>query len=141
MKKLDKEIIEEIDELAEEINATFLTEEYDKTIELCTEALNLLPEPASDWEDSVWFLASAGDAYFLKGDYQNTLDTFNKLLVENEEMENPFFWLRKGQAAYKLGDMETATDALGKAYSMEGKEMFAEEEAEYFDFIKTKINQ
>jgi hypothetical protein len=54
---------------------------------------------------------------------------------------NPFLHLRLGQCQLELGDRKRAADELTRAYAIEGKDIFANEDRKYFAFLKTVIDR
>lgn len=48
--------------------------------------------------------------------------------------------LRLGQSAFELGKKERATENLLRAYMLEGKEIFEEDDKKYFEFLKSKVD-
>lgn len=80
------------------------------------------------------------DTEYLKKEYKKSLNFLFDCLNNNENFENAFLFLRKGQCHYELGEMKESADALTRAYILKGGEIFEKEEKKYFDFLKTKLN-
>ena len=71
--KVSEQLQSELDELAEEGNKYFDNNEYDKALEIWKRALDLIPEPKKRISETVWFLTSIGDIYFLQGNMKKLL--------------------------------------------------------------------
>lgn len=120
------------DELAER-------EAYKDAIASYNEAWLLMPAPQTEWEASTWVLAAIGDACFLGGFFQSGLDALQHAMHCPSGVGNPFIHLRLGQCALEKGLDAMAAEHLARAYMLEGKEIFAEDDPKYFVFLKTKI--
>lgn len=103
------------------------------------EAFDLVPEPKTKWDASTWLFAAIGDANFLGGDFQAGVDNLSNGMHCPGAIGNPFLHLRLGQCQFELGNLDRAADELTRAYALEGKEIFAEDDPKYLDFLKTKI--
>jgi hypothetical protein len=57
------------------------------------------------------------------------------------DIGNPFLHLRLGQSQLELGNRERAADELARAYMGGGKEIFEQDEPEYFQFLKTVLKK
>ena len=117
-----------------------LTEQgaYGDAISKYNEAWELVPEPKNDWEASTWLLAAIGDACFLSGYYTSAVEALEYAL-HCPDGANPFINLRLGQCAFEKGAEEHAAEYLLRAYMLEGKDIFSQEDAKYFEFLKTKV--
>jgi len=134
---LSEEQQELIDDYSEKGNLAMDNGEYTVAISWFTKAMEVLPEPAGDWEASGWLSASIGDAYFSAGKYKQALENLHSALQIYGEGEdaNPFVLLRLGETYFELNDHKKATDYLLLAYKMEGEAIF-EEEKKYLNFLK-----
>lgn len=103
------------------------------------EAWRLLPEPKTEWEASTWLLAAIGDACFLSGQFEPAQEAFAFSMSCPGAFGNPFLHLRLGQCALEAGQEAQAAEELCRAYALEGKAIFANEPAKYFEFLKTRI--
>ncbi|MBK8801183.1 MAG: hypothetical protein IPN71_03840 [Fibrobacteres bacterium] len=99
-------------------------------------ALNLLQSPAADHEYYHWILASLGDACLS----QNKLKEAESHLLEASKgmIDNPYVWLQLGRTYRLQSKTKKATDALLKAYMIEGQKIF-EDSQEDLNFLKSKI--
>lgn len=140
--KVSEQLQSELDELAEEGNKYFDNNEYDKALEIWKRALDLILEPKKRISETVWFLTSIGDIYFLQGKYEEAFDNFEDARnnLSGEGINNPFILLRLGQSAFELEKKELATENLLRAYMLEGKEIFEEDDKKYFEFLKSNVD-
>lgn len=83
-----------------------------------------------DEETLLWLHASIGDAQFQAGEFRPAYDSQQQALLCGGT-GNPFVWLRSGQAAFELGDLDAAAEALLSAYLLEGDEIFEDEDPKY----------
>ena len=141
-KEISEQLQYELDMRAEEGNKCFDNNEYDKALEIWKKALDLIPEPKKNFSEAVWFLTSIGDIYFIQEKYEEAFNNFEdaKNNLSGDGINNPFILLRLGQSALELGKKELATENLLRAYMLEGKEIFEEDDKKYFEFLKSKID-
>jgi hypothetical protein len=100
-------------------------------------ALDLLPEPRTDWSASTWLHAAIADVQFFAGDFQGCVDTVQfALKFCPGALENPFFHLRAGQGYFEIGDTEAAKQWLASAWMCEGDELLQDEDPKYLGFIR-----
>ena len=52
---------------------------------------------------------------------------------------NPFVHLRLGECCFDIGERDRAADELTRAYMGAGREIFAEEDPKYIEFLGTRI--
>lgn len=120
----------------------------DEALKTWQEGLALIPEPQEYYGETVWFLASIGDVYFLRGMYSQAHECFDKARgnMSLEGYGNPFVMLRLGECCLELGDEKNALEYLLRAYMMEGEDIFTPDEngeddgTKYFDFLRTHID-
>lgn len=86
-------------------------------------------DPGDD-ELLFWLHASIGDAQFQLGDFAAAYASEQGALKVGGT-GNPFVWLRLGQAAFELGNVKQASDALLSAYMLDGDEIFEDEDPKY----------
>ncbi len=141
-KEISEQLQYELDMCAEEGNKYFDNNEYDKALEIWEKALDLIPEPKKNFSEAVWFLTSIGDIYFIQEKYEEAFNNFEdaKNNLSGDGTNNPFILLRLGQSAFELGKKELATENLLRAYMLEGKEIFEEDDKKYFEFLKSKVD-
>jgi tetratricopeptide (TPR) repeat protein len=131
---------EKIMELSEQGNLLAEQGKLREAIEKFIAALDLVPEPITDWEASTWLLGSIGDMNFQLRAYEHAARALADAMHCPGAIGNPFLHLRLGQCLFELGDRKRAADELTRAYGIEGKDMFAEEEPKYLAFLKTVID-
>lgn len=112
---------------------------YAEAIETYWKAWDLLPEPKQEWDAGLWLLAAIGDANFLNRDYVACRDNLSVAMHFSGAIGNPFLHLRLGQCQYELGNMKRAADELARAYLLEGKKIFKNDDPKYLTFIKSKL--
>jgi tetratricopeptide (TPR) repeat protein len=113
--------------------------EYGEAVAKYIEALELVPEPRTEWEASTWLLTAIGDACFLAGGYPQARNALSDAMLCPGAIGNPFIHLRLGQAQLKLGNEERAADELARAYLKEGVAIFEDEDPKYLAFVKSKL--
>jgi len=103
------------------------------------EALDLLPEPKTNWEAATWLLVAVGDANFLAKNYELARVALSDAMHCPDAIGNPFIHLRLGQSQFELGNLPRANDELTRAYMGAGKDIFAEDDPKYFEHLKTVL--
>lgn len=102
--------------------------------ERCLVRLDELGDRSTAW----WYHAVIADALFELGDHPGTLTHANAALLVTTD--NPLIWLRFGQAAFELGDLDGAANGLMSAYMLMGPELFEDEEPKYLQFLASRAN-
>ncbi|WP_229477018.1 tetratricopeptide repeat protein [Massilia rubra] len=108
-------------------------------VQAYVKALNLLPEPVTQWEAATWLLVAIGDANFKAKYYEQARAALQDAMHCPGALGNPFIHLRLGQAYFELGNMSKAADELARAYLQKGKAIFKEEDPKYLAFIKSRL--
>ena len=121
------------DSLAEDGN-------YRKAIETYIEALELLPQPSTQWEAATWLLTAIGDANFLSGNFEYAGKALSDAMHCPGAIGNPFIHMRLGQVHFELGNLDRAADELARAYLQEGKVIFEADDPKYLEFVKSKLD-
>lgn len=101
-------------------------------VEKYIEALELLPEPKTDWEACTWLLTAIDNANFKSKNYEHARAALTDAMHCPGAIGNSFIHLRFGQSQFELGNMQRADDELARAYVGAGKEIFSEEDPKYF---------
>lgn len=142
MKELSDEIKEQLNELAEDGNFLYDHEQYDDAVQVWQDALNLIPQPQQYYGETVWFLASIGDIYFIQKNFDKAYECFNKARgnLSGEGYGNPFVMLRLGECCLEKGDEKNALEYMLRAYMIAGEEIFDEDEPKYFEFLNERID-
>lgn len=136
---LDDQTAAQVERLSEEGNVLVDTNDFNGALKKFIAALNLLPLPKSRWEAALWLYASIGDMYLFKEEYEQAASNYYNALNCPEGQESGFVHLRLGESLYELDDKKKALDHLLRAYMLEGKEIFEEEEDKYVGFLQDNI--
>lgn len=123
-------------ELADRVNTAMDADEYHEVIDAAREALRLLGEPRSV-DGAMWFLASAGDAYFLQGYFSRALEVFTQARQALGGHSNPFVLLRLGECLVELDRDDEAVEHLLGAY-MQAPEIVAGQPDKYLDVLRER---
>lgn len=127
---------DEIDRLAELGNEALDAGDWQRAVDVWTQALDLVPEPKDTWEATMWLCGSIADAYFTAGRYPDVIDHAQRAL-DASDRTNPFLWLRLGQAQYETGDHANALNSLTSAFMLGGHDVFHDDDPKYLDFLRT----
>jgi tetratricopeptide (TPR) repeat protein len=138
--ELPAHIYEKVLQLSEQGNGFAEQGELREAVGKFIAAFDLLPEPITEWEAATWLLGSIGDLNFQLQAYEHAARALADAMHCPGAIGNPFLHLRLGQCRFELGDRKRAADELTRAYAIEGKDIFAEEDAKYFEFLKTVID-
>src|SRR5262249_45929397 len=103
-------------------------EAFDRFIE----ALNLLPEPAAQWNAGGWVLVALGENSVRAGGFEQADAPLTDAMWAPGTIGNPWVHLRRGQVKFELGDMERAGDELTRAYLGGGRAIFEGLDGKYF---------
>ncbi len=139
MKELDDKTHSAITQLSQKGDFYAENREFAKALAEYWQAFDLIPEPKTDWDATIWVLAAIGDANFLGNDFQACLDNLSNAMHCPGAIGNPFLHLRLGQCQFELGNLDRAADELTRAYAVVGEEIFSEDDPKYFAFLKTRI--
>ena len=131
--KLGYFISRRIDKLAKKGNDFLEKGEYEKAIEEYKKIIDALPEPKDEWDAYEWANVSIADTYYIMKDYKNCITYMNKII---RYANNPFIFLRTGQAYYYEDDMEKAEEYLARALEKDGVNIFKEEEPYFLDIAQ-----
>ena len=114
-------------------------QEFEKAFACYRDALNLVPDPAEEWEATTWILAAIGDLYFLQRKVDKALSAFEDAVQCPGGLGNPFIHLRLGQCYFDLGKLDRAADELTRAYMGAGREILETENGKYLQFLETRL--
>ncbi len=140
MKELDHKTHSEIKTLSQLGDSLAEKGNYPQALIEYWNAFDLIPEPKDEWEATTWVLAAIGDANFLEKEYQAGIDNISNAMHCPGAIGNPFLHLRLGQCQFEIGDLDQAADELTRAYTLEGEELFSEDDPKYLEFLKTRID-
>ncbi len=139
MAELSDKIHEEIkrlcaagDVLANERNFAAALKEY-------WAAWELLPEPKFDWQAATWILGTIGDVNYQAGDYEAGRNNLSNSMLCPGAFGNAFLHLRLGQCEFELNSLDRAADDLARAFIVQGKEIFKQEDPKYLEFVKSRL--
>lgn len=138
--ELDKDIYDKIVILTDNGNKLFEIGDFDNALREYLNALEILPEPKTDWEAGLWLFTAIGDVFFVKQNYIEAKNYFFEAINCPEGYANPFVLYRLGQIFYELKDFEKAKEYMLKAYMIDGFEIFEGENTKYIDFFKRNID-
>ncbi|HSZ26195.1 MAG TPA: hypothetical protein VK766_10765 [Cytophagaceae bacterium] len=140
MKRLEDKIHVEIEKICDRGDEFAQLGDYPSALENYWKAYDLLPEPKEEWVAGTWILAAIGDTNFLNKDYQAGIDNISTAAKYFPNVaDNPFLHLRLGQCEFELGNYEKASDEFMKTFSLEGEELFLNEDSKYFELLKSKL--
>jgi tetratricopeptide (TPR) repeat protein len=135
--ELDNKTYEQIMELCAAGDSLAEKQAFGPAITEYEKAWELIPEPKSDWDASVWVLTALGDAYFFLKEYSKGSNYFQQ--AYNKDFANPFILMRLGQCLFEINQVNRAEDFLMRAYMMEGEELFENDHSKYLDHMRKKF--
>lgn len=136
MHELDGKTHQKITDLCELADKHCNQDNFESALAKYHEALDLVPEPITDWEASTWILTAIIDTYFFMQNYDKALPVLKHLMHCPGAIGNPFIHLRYGQVAFELDMIEKAKDELARAFMGGAEEIFEDEDPKYLAFIK-----
>lgn len=138
VEELDDELLAEIVALFNEADESLDLEAPLAAARSYAQAIELLPEPRAQWPFALQLYAALGDALLELGQIEQALEALHAALLTPGATDNPYVWLRLGDA-YRLSGLEQeAIDAYTSAYEIAGKEIF-EEEAEALAMLERSL--
>jgi tetratricopeptide (TPR) repeat protein len=135
-KELDSSLYERVTQLSEEGNSLADRVDTPGALKKFNEALELIPEPKTDWEAATWLYASIGDMEFQRGMFEAARTALTEALHCPDGIGNVLIHMRLGQCYFELGDERLAADNLTRAYMGGGREAFEDEDPKYFALIE-----
>lgn len=139
MTDLPNDIHAEITRLSEQGNALADAGECSAAVQCFEAAIELLPPPIEQWSAACWLFTAMGDTLFLAERYGEAIQPLLDAVKCAGGIGNPFLHLRLGQTQLELGHEVLAADELARAYMGAGREIFEEEPAKYFAFVKSRL--
>jgi tetratricopeptide (TPR) repeat protein len=136
---LDEAVHAEIRHLCAKGDALVQQKQFEQAFGYYRDALNLVPQPAENWEATTWILTAIGDLYFLAKMIPNALKAFQDAVRCPGGLGNPFVHLRIGQCCLEMGQEEQAADELTRAYMGAGRQIFEAQNPKYIKFLETRI--
>ena len=101
-----------------------------------SDALERVPEPIQKWNAAAWILVAMGECGFRAGDFPRALETLTDAMYAPGTIGNPWVHLRLGQCFIQVGEAERAADELARAYMGGGREIFKDQDPEYFAVVE-----
>ena len=139
MSVLPAEIAENVRSLIQKGDSFKNKSRYRDALKLYTEAYGALPEPKEDWDNSVLLFNSLGDCYFELREYGAADYFYNQVLLCDDGLGSAEAWLGIGKSRFELGDMKKAREALLSAYMFAGKQIYAESDNKYLEYLQLSI--
>jgi len=139
MHELPSTLHEQIKKFCAESDAFMKNGAHREAINRFNQAYKLIPEPKQDWAASTWVLSAIGDACFASNFFTSGKEAFAFAIHCPDGLGNPFLHLRLGQCEFELGHHEMAAEELARAYMGAGDEIFKQEDAKYFTFLKSRL--
>lgn len=137
--EIDDEVYEQITALAESGDNFAEKEQFGSAISKYEQALDLLPEPKTDWEAATWLYVALGDALFNQKDFNAALGAYQRALMSPDGTGNPYVWFSLGSAFYELDNLEKAKTHFMSAYLLDGEEVFQDADPDYLALISEEI--
>jgi tetratricopeptide (TPR) repeat protein len=137
--EMDDRTFERITELTSKGNELAGLGQYHAAKELFFDALDLIPEPKTQWEATTWILASIGDIWFFLKNYEKAGYAFSDAIRCPGGLGNSFIHLRLGQIAFEVHEKSRALNELTRAYMGGGRDAFAREDPKYFALLEANL--
>ncbi|MDZ8140503.1 MAG: tetratricopeptide repeat protein [Nostoc sp. DedQUE04] len=138
---IDENTYSRILELSKVGDAYTEQKEFVKAIESYHQAFDLIPEPFEAYIASTWLLTAIGESYLFMGDYEKARHALQEAMYCPDAIGNPYIHLKLGQAQLELKNFERAQEELARAYIIEGKAIFENEDLKYYEYLKTFIRE
>lgn len=122
--ELPETLYEQVEALSEQGSELFDDNQFAQAITHWSQALELLPEPKSDWDAYTWLSTSIGDAHYQLSQFDLSRQTLFDALNGPDGQANPFLHYRLGQVEVKLSNLDSAKSHLLKAYMLDGETIF-----------------
>ncbi|WP_206542779.1 tetratricopeptide repeat protein [Lacinutrix mariniflava] len=141
MKELSDSDYVRIEKLSEEGNDLYEQENIRPALRKYEEALNIVPDPKTEWEASTWLYTSIADAHFSLGNIDEAKENYYNALNCPDGLSNAYIHFSLGQVLYELEESKKSQESLLRAYMLEGLEIFEDEDPKYLDSIKGLIDE
>ncbi|WP_232468056.1 tetratricopeptide repeat protein [Bordetella genomosp. 13] len=140
--ELPDDIYERVEALSEEGNVLMEDGDNEGAEAVWRQALDLLPEPKTEWEAYMWLNASIGEACYFQENYADAVQVLFDALNAPGGPENPFVHYMLGKALWQIGeDEDRAVDELLRAYMLDGVDIFDGDEEEGPDMLQLLIDR
>lgn len=121
-------------ELFDEGNELFTEDKYDHALSLFAEALEVIPKPQNEWEETGPLLAAIADVWFMKKDYDKCIDALIDALECPQASEVAYIHFRLGQAYFEKKDTENSAKSFYIAHKLD-EDIFEDESPAYIDLL------
>lgn len=122
--QLSDAIYNELHGLADQGNVAIDQGRFNEAILLWEQALQLLPEPVTQWQAAFWLYASMAEGYYQLERFDESVASLTQAMNCPEAKENPYPYYMLGKCYWRL-DHEQAAEYLLKAYDLDGEGIFA----------------
>ena len=139
--ELSDEVYDKITALSEKGDEYAEKEQFTSALKQYEEALNLLPEPKTDWEAATWLYTAIGDVHYNKQELDQAMSAYQKALMSPDGTGNPYIWFSIGQIFFEEENFEKAKTHFMSAYLLDGEEIFEGENPEYFGLINEEVQK
>ena len=116
-------------------------ERYEDAIAAYQSAIDILPEPKSDWDIFTTLVTSLGDTYYETRQYTIADSYYATALRDGNGIENPYVWYANGRNLIRMGETKAAQDSLMRAYMLDGDEIFTTDDDEFKVYINDFISK
>lgn len=137
--ELADELYNQLLALAEQGDSYAENNEFDAAIDQYQQALNLLPEPKSEWEAATWLYVALGDALFSENRLQEARNAYEAALISPDGNENPYIWFCLGEVFFSMNIPDKAKENFKIAYSLDGLNIFEDQNPAYLELIDIEI--
>ncbi|MDZ7951761.1 hypothetical protein [Nostoc sp. DedQUE09] len=86
-------------------------------------------------------MTAIGESYLLMDDYENARHALQEAMYCPDAIGNPYIHLKLGQAQFELENFDRAQEELARAYIIEGKTIFENEDLKYYEYLKTFLRE
>lgn len=114
---------------------------YEDAIAFYLSAIDILPEPRSDWDILASLVISIGDTYYEAQQYTIADSYYAAALKDENGIANPYVWYANGRNLVKMGEIKVAIDSLMRAYMLAGDEIFTIDNDEFKVYINDIISR
>lgn len=139
MDNLPDSLFKTICQILDEGDKARASEKYEDAIAFYQSAIDILPEPKSDWDMFTTLVISIGDTYYKTQQYTIADGYYATALKDGSGLNNPYVWYANGSNLVKMGETKAATDSLMRAYMLAGDEIFTIDNDEFKVYINDII--
>jgi tetratricopeptide (TPR) repeat protein len=122
--ELSENLFDQVETLSAKGSNFFDKTAFDQALEKWVQALDLLPEPKTDWDAYTWLSTSIGDAHYQLAQFDVARQFLFDALNGPDAQGSPFIHYRLGQCEVKIGNQDSAKNHLLQAYMLDGEKIF-----------------